>query len=278
MWKTNLKIVLVVLGTLGLYTTVAMSIPQVESEVPEELSFSGEVSATELVAAGQTLFEGAGGCTACHGLGTRAPTLLGAEGGEGPIGARCADRVEGEDCKTYLYQSMIDPGAYVVEGYNPIMPDMRRTLSETQIWAVVAYMQDQGGEVTVTAEDIESTYGEAEGAPGGGQAPPGGAPSGGAASGPATAAPGGTDPVALLENNTCLNCHTLDDRGIELGPTFNGIGARVDAEYIRRAILDPNADAAEGFEHLKGSMPPNFGEMFTASQLEAIVQYLAGRT
>lgn len=276
MWRTNLTIVMVVLGTLGLYTAVAMSIPQVESEVPEELSFSGEVSAGELVAAGEELFDGAGGCTACHGTGTRAPNLRAGEGDEGPIGARCGDRVPGEDCKVYLYQSMVEPAAHVVEGYAPIMPDASRTMSETQIWAMVAYLQDLGGEVTVTAEDIESTYGDAEGAPGGGEAPPSdaaGSPGGGGA----PAAEGGTDPVALMENNLCLNCHTMDGEGIDLGPSFDGIGSRLSESEIRASILDPNADAAEGFDHLVGAMPTNFGEIFSAAQLEAIVTHLAGR-
>ena len=271
MWKTNLKVVLVVVGTLAIYTAVAMSIPQVQSEVPEELSFSGDVSPAELVAAGQTLFEGAGGCTACHGTGTRAPNLRTAEEGVGTIGQRCADRVPGEDCKSYLYQSMVDPNAYVVEGFNPIMPDVRRTLSETQIWALVAYMQDQGGEVTVTAADIGSSSGAAGGAPGGGEAPAGG---GRAAASDGTVP---SDTVALLRDNICLNCHTMDGEGVDLGPTFDGIGSRLSAAEIRRSILEPNADAAEGYEDLLGAMPPTFGTQLSAAQLEAIVAYLARR-
>ncbi|HUP20800.1 MAG TPA: cytochrome c, partial [Gemmatimonadota bacterium] len=159
MWQTNLKVLLVVLGTLGLYTVVANAIPQVESEVPEELSFTGEVSIEELVTAGEDLYGGAGQCVSCHGLGTRAPNIVTDHAGEGPIGQRCGDRVPGEDCKTYLYRAMVEPGVYVVEGFQPIMPDMTRTLSETQVWAVIAYLQSLGGEVTVTAEDLESSYG-----------------------------------------------------------------------------------------------------------------------
>lgn len=280
MWKTNLKVLFVVLGTLGTYTLVASSIPQIESEVPEELTFGADVSAAELVAAGQELFEGAGGCTACHGLGTRAPNLISDEGGTGTIGQRCGSRVEGEDCQEYLWKSMVDPNAYVVEGYDPIMADQRRILSNNQIWAVIAYLQDQGGEVTVTAEDIAATADETAAANAG---PAGAAGAGGAAGGAGAAgggaggaAAGGTDPVALMENNLCFNCHVLGDRGIEVGPPLDGIGGRRDAAYIRRSILDPNAEAPEGYEELLGSMPPNFGEMFTAAQLEAIVQYLAG--
>jgi mono/diheme cytochrome c family protein len=272
MWQTNLKVLLVVLGTLGTFTFVANSIPQVASEVPEELSFTGEVDIGELVAAGQELYEGAGGCTACHGTGTRAPNLLTDHNGQGTIGQRCGGRVTGEDCKTYIHQSLVDPTAFVVEGFQPIMPDASRTMSDTQIWALVAYMESQGGEVTVTADDIQSTYGSAEGAPAGGSAAPG-ATTGGAPAG----APGGTDPVALLENNLCLNCHQMDERGTALGPSFNGMGGRVDADHIRRGILSPGAEAAQGFEPFLGVMPTTYGAQFSGEQLEAIVQFLAAR-
>jgi hypothetical protein len=49
---TNLKVLGVVLGTLAVYTWVANSIPQLESVVPEELSFGADVTEAELVAAG----------------------------------------------------------------------------------------------------------------------------------------------------------------------------------------------------------------------------------
>jgi mono/diheme cytochrome c family protein len=275
MWQTNLKIFLVVLGTLGTFTLVANSIPQVASEVPEELSFTGEFDAGQLVAAGQELFEGAGGCTACHGLGERAPNLLTDHAGQGTIGQRCGTRVSGMDCKAYIHQSLVEPTAFVVEGFQPIMPDASRTLSETQVWALVAYMESQGGEVTVTAADVESPGGGAEGAPAGGSAAPGATT--GAAAGAAPGAPGGMDPVALIENNLCLNCHQMDGRGTPLGPSFDGMGGRIDADRIRRGILNPAADVAQGFEALAGIMPPMFGQTFSAAQLEALVEFLAAR-
>ena len=102
MLAENLKIIGVVVGTIGVFTLLANSIPQVQSEVPQDLSFGADVSAAELTASGELLYGSAGGCTACHGLGTRAPNLLTADGSEGPIGARCDDRVPGESCKEYL--------------------------------------------------------------------------------------------------------------------------------------------------------------------------------
>lgn len=258
MWATNLKIVGVVLVTLGLYTLIANSIPQVESEVPQELAFGAEVSAAELSAAGEELYAGAGGCTACHGLGTRAPNLLSDSNGEGTIGARCGARVEGQDCKQYLYDSLVDPNAFVVAGFQPIMPDMRRTLSGPQIWALVAYLQSLGGEITVTGEDVAAAEGEAP-------------PSDGPAAAEVSAT---TDPKTLLTELQCLACHTLGGEGAQVGPSFDGIGSRLDADALRTAILDPAADAAPGFEQFLGVMPTNFGERMTAAQLEAVVTFL----
>jgi mono/diheme cytochrome c family protein len=267
MWATNLKILGVVLGTIALYTLLANAIPQVESEVPEELSFTGDVSAEQLIEAGDQLYNGAGGCTACHGLGTRAPNLLVAEGGLGPIGARCGARVQGEDCKTYLHRSLVDPHAHVVEGYQPIMPDMSKTLSDAQIWSLVAFLESQGGEVTVTAADLQAASPSGEGTSAGGGA------AGGAATGPSAT----MDPAQLIQEMQCIACHKLGTEGQEVGPHFDGMGSRLSPDEIRRAILDPAASISPGFEQFAGVMPTNFGSRLTAAQLEALVGFLSQR-
>jgi len=266
MWATNLKIGFVVIVTLGLYTAVANMIPQVQSEVPQELDLGAEVTSEQLVAAGEQVFQGAGGCTACHGLGTRAPDLLGV------AGSVCGERVEGQSCKEYLYESMVDPSAYVVEGFQPIMPDVSRTLPDDQIWATIAYLQSQGGQVTVTAEDFRGATGAGDAAGGAGGASDDGAGGGGAAG---ALEVGTDDPVGLLRSATCLACHQLAGEGAPIGPAFDDIGANLDAAYIRNSILYPNADTAAGFEQMAGTMPANFGDQLSASQLEAIVDFLA---
>lgn len=259
MWRTNLQVLLVVLGTIGVYTYIANTIPQVESDVPTELTFTGEVTAEQLVQAGDELYHGAGGCTTCHGLGTRAPHLVADEAGTGTIGARCGARVPGSDCKTYLHQSLVEPNAYVVEGYQPIMADMSRTLSPAQIWSLVAYLESLGGEVTVTAADIGDVDAPAPGI---------------AASAPTTAS---LEPLEILRANQCVVCHVLGGEGGPIGPAFDGIGARLDAEQIRRAILEPGAEITAGYESFAGVMPATFGTQLTASQLEALVTYLAAQ-
>lgn len=275
MFATNLKIALIVLGTLAAYTAVANMIPQIESEVPEALEFTGAVTAEQLVAAGEELFNGGGGCTACHGLGTRAPNLLADDGGSGTIGARCGARVADMSCKAYLHQSLVEPNAFVVSGYQPIMPAMNRTLSPAQLWSLVAYLESQGGTVTVTAADVQAAGPQ----PAAGQPAGAGAAASGPASAPgqAQAAGASLDPLAILRSNTCLACHQIAGEGAPIGPALDGIGARQDADYIRRAILEPNADTAAGYEAVAGTMPPTFGQQLSAAQLEALVQYLAGQ-
>jgi hypothetical protein len=125
MWKTNLKVLAVSLSVIVFYTVVAQMIPQLESEVPEELDLSAGVTPEVLVAAGEDLYNGAGACVACHGLGTRAPNLLTDHAGEGTIGQRCGIRTS-LDCKAYLYEALTEPNAHLVDGFTGIMPDARR--------------------------------------------------------------------------------------------------------------------------------------------------------
>lgn len=256
---TNLKILLTVIGTLAVYTLVANIIPQVRSAVPEEVVLTAETTPEELVAIGEELYAGVGGCTACHGLGTRAPDIVGV------AGSVCETRVEGMGCKEYLWESLTDPAAHIVEGFQPIMLDQSRLLGAGELWALVAYLQEQGGTVTVTADDFAAAL-EAGAGP---------------AAGPETGvgmAGGEVDPRQVIEANACIACHSLGGSGAQLAPAFETLAGR-DAEYIRRSILDPNAEIAEGFEAFAGTMPPTYGQLLSEAEIEALVEFLqAGAT
>jgi len=261
MWAINLRIFGVVLGTLALYTLIANKIPQVQSEVPHALTLGANVTPEQLVSAGDQLYHGAGGCTACHGLGTRAPNLLTDEKGQGPIGARCGKREAGKDCKAYLYESLTNPRAFVVPGYEPIMPEMGRILSPQQIWALVAFLESQGGTVDVKASDIPPA-----------NAP--GAPAAAATPGPGIAG-GSTDPLTIIRGAGCTGCHKIGGEGGAIGPDLTHVGSRLSPNLIRESILFPDAKVAKGFEKFKGIMPKTFGSQLTAAQLEALVQFLS---
>lgn len=261
MWGTNLRVLGVVLGTLAVYTAIANSIPQVQSEVPRALTLGADVTPEQLVAAGQEVYQGGGGCTACHGLGTRAPNLLTDERGTGPIGARCGQRESGKSCKQYLYEALAEPGAFVVAGYEPIMPVMTRQLSPQQVWALVAFLESQGGTVDVTASDIPAEIAT---------------PAGGAAANAAFAG-GSTEPQALIDAGGCLGCHMLDGKGGSVAPDLSRVGARRSAASLRGKLLDPRASVTPGYEQLAGVMPGTYGTMLNAAQLEALVRYLEAR-
>ena len=261
MWASNAKILGIVLGTLALYTLIANKIPQVQSEVPQALSLGANVTPEQLVAAGQKVYTGIGGCTTCHGLGERAPNLLTDEKGQGPIGARCGKREPGKTCKQYLYESLDNPTAYVVSGYQPIMPVMTKQLSPEQVWSVIAFLESQGGTVDVSASDIPT--------------PSTASPGGGSAGGGAAFAGGSTDPKTIIQAAGCLACHKLDGQGQVIAPDLTHVGSRRDAASIRKKILDPASSVTKGYEKLAGIMPKSFGTMMYAAQLEALVQYLA---
>jgi cytochrome c551/c552 len=123
----------------------------------------------------------------------------------------------------------------------------------------------------VTGADVKSTSSSAGGAAAG----PGGATAGAVGGGPAMTAT--TDPHELYKEKGCIGCHQLDGTGGTVGPSFDGIGRRRNAEYIRRSILFPNADTAKGFEKFAGTMPTTFGQQLSAAQLEALVQFLSSK-
>ncbi len=79
------------------------------------------------------------GCIACHSL-VEGQTLVGPSWYD--VGSHAATRVAGESAPFYLYQSIMEPNAHVVEGFTPdLMPKVYAdTLSTAQIADIVAYL------------------------------------------------------------------------------------------------------------------------------------------
>ncbi len=46
----------------------------------------------------------------------------------------------------------------------------------------------------------------------------------------------------------CVMCHQIDGNGADFGPDLKGFGSRQPAEVIAKALVDPSADIAHGFE------------------------------
>lgn len=88
---------------------------------------------------------------------------------------------------------------------------------------------------------------------------------------------------ALLQQYGCLGCHSLDGSP-GTGPTLEGIFGRkvtvitegqereitVDTDYLRRSILDPNADIVKGFQ----AIMPSFEGRVSEDELQTMIEFL----
>lgn len=240
-------------------------IPQIQPAPPpvQEVVDLSSMDMEQFLALGERLVAGKGTCTLCHNSLGRAPML-------DQLGAVMDERLSASasDSQTYLYDSLVEPSAYVVAGFGKAgsndtespMPNVATggiSLSEVELLAVVAHLQDLNGfEVTVEiptdagdaaeSEEVEEASGE-----------------------PREPI---TDVQELVMEHMCGACHFIGEDEGEVGPDLRHIGSTRDAAYIRRALLDPNADIAEGYE--ADMMPPGLGEVLYASELELLVTYL----
>jgi cytochrome c oxidase subunit 2 len=95
---------------------------------------------------------------------------------------------------------------------------------------------------------------------------------------------GSIDAKKLAQEKGCLGCHSLDGSP-GVGPSFKVIMGRntlvvtkgtermitVDEAYLRKSILDPQADVVKGFQPIM----PAFSDL-SKDELEALVEYLEG--
>ena len=257
---------LVTIGFFAAYSN--FGIPQIEPAPPpeQETLEMGDMTMADFVALGERIYNGKGTCTLCHtAVGGRAPLL-------DKVAAVAAERLtdprykgQATNAEEYLYESMVEPSAYVVAGFGKTgtgdtvspMPGMKAgatAQSENEITAIIAFLQTLSGvEVTVkiptdTAEESEQEMTEA------------------------ARSPLGT-PEQVIQEFACGMCHKVAGEEGEAGPDLNAIGAIRDREYLRRAILAPDTDIAPGFE--EGLMPPDYGGQLYAAELEMLVNYLA---
>ena len=77
---------------------------------------------------------------------------------------------------------------------------------------------------------------------------------------------------AVFQEAGCGGCHAFAPAGTsaQVGPPLDDLPA--DEEFVRRSIVDPDAEVAEGFQ--AGVMPGDYEERLSEEQLDALVQYL----
>ena len=261
MTAVYLKIVgFVVLITLFYGGIGNLWLTQTEEHPPPTLEIGVDTDTDTLIDMGRTVLGAKGGCLLCHKVSergnTRGPDLRG-------VGARAALRRPGLSAEEYLVESLVDPGAYVVEefaapGGETIMPVANQPpadLSPTELKALVAYLQSLGGEVTVeiTAQDVAAAAAKKE----------------------QPQAALDTRPGAdLVTKHGCIACHDVKGTIRLVGPPLTNVRERLSAAEIRQSILDPDAVVAEGFP--PGLMLKTFAETMPPEELDQIVIYLSG--
>lgn len=113
-----------------------------EEEISKDTSAEEETSAeavsTDNQSTGNLLVTK--GCGACHAV----TDLSGATGVLGPnldgIGSRASSRQQGLSAEDYIRESIESPAAFVVEGFDPIMPELRSTLTDSEFEQLVSYL------------------------------------------------------------------------------------------------------------------------------------------
>ncbi|MFQ5626567.1 MAG: c-type cytochrome [Methyloligellaceae bacterium] len=270
--KKFLSVVAFSLLTIGFFTWYSnFGIPEIiPAPPPKEVKLDlGSMTMEQFIALGEKLFTGKGTCALCHNpVGGRAPLL---DNFGDVLKKRLAEKSyagKAKDIESYLYESMVEPSAYVVAGFgkkgsnNKIspMPDVSKGsigLNDAEIKSVIAYLQNLNGiEVTVKV-------------PKGAKAKPPVA---------AQASEGPREPFKtveeLFEEFQCRVCHKVAGEGGDVGPDLTHVGSKRDKDFLRRSILDPNAEITKGYE--PDNMPPEIGEQLYAKELEIVVNYLAG--
>ncbi len=230
-----LQLAVLTVALTGFYMMVGQAVPQKEVQPPEVIEIAENVSTEQMVEIGKTIYEGKGICFTCHANTSRYPDLQG-------IATRAATRKPGFSAIDYLAESLYEPGAYIVEGFSPGMPEVNKPpigLTDPEILSVIAYLQTLGGEATVTM-DTPTAY------TGGGDAPAG-----------ETATAGGS----VLDVHGCSRCHDAEQPTDPPSPSLVGVGSRLTADQLLQKLYYHEGD--DGLDQV------------TMMELESMVQYLS---
>ena len=152
------RVVGFVIIMLGIFSLIALGVPQMASLPPaiESFDIASVKTPEDLASIGQKIFFSKGQCALCHSIGpsesARCPDLKG-------IGAKLAPE--------FIYESLTQPQAYIYldfrheglpEEYPAQMPYINKNpiaLSKQEIYSVIAFLQKMSGEpISVKVEDI----------------------------------------------------------------------------------------------------------------------------
>ncbi|GJQ58309.1 MAG: hypothetical protein D8M57_05725 [Candidatus Scalindua sp. AMX11] len=193
--------------------------------------------------AGEEIYWGEGQCSTCHSIGTSGSATRGPN--QEGLAARAEERAKERGLTSgleYLIESIVNPGEYVVDGFDNIMPkvyDAPILLDREQIMAVISYLQTLGGEADIVAiNKLKDKIPEASKKKVEPWVPP------------IVVDASVGEQIFFDEKRevTCSKCHTVNGKGAKVGPDLTGIGAVQTPQYLIESILQPSQVIIKGFE------------------------------
>ncbi|HSM09307.1 MAG TPA: hypothetical protein VLA33_09855 [Gemmatimonadota bacterium] len=204
---------------------------------------------------GELIFWGSGKCHTCHAVGTRGRSVRGPDLGVASDGEammtraarraaeRSAARGREMSATDYLVEALVDPGAYVVEGFKDEMPAIHEPpiqLDPDELRSVVLYLQTLGDAPDPAAIELPSEVLRAS-----------------------RAAPVVTPWQPYLEGEPergralffdpdgparCAGCHRVGDEGGDIGPELTAVAGTRTLPSIVESLLQPAASIPAGYE------------------------------
>jgi hypothetical protein len=153
MKKGVLKLAIIVIGLNLIFLYIGLEfLPQSESKPPKVIKIEEGISREDLIRVGEEIVFGKGQCMVCHPAkpesGMRAPAMS-------TVGADMEKEAKsrGITLEEQVFEALVNPSKYIVKGYEDIMSAVQvppSSLTDGEIIAVAAYLQSQGGKVTVS--------------------------------------------------------------------------------------------------------------------------------
>ncbi len=210
-------------------------------------------------------------CANCHSA-TSEKELIGP--GLLNIKHRAAQRSPEQSPAEYIYQSIVDTKAYVVEGYDAeLMPaNWAEIYSDLEIFDIVAFLMTLEGRSDIDDPDPAAETSSVDMSVYGEIALPDGAD-----------AERGAELFAELQSAAgfaCAGCHFTDSELRLIGPGLQNVGARAETrvdgqsavEYLFHAIVNPADYLVPNYD--AGVEPDNYAQIFSEAELYDLIAYL----
>src|SRR5262249_23658175 len=110
---------------------------EANSAVPPDMQKEIDALPKGVAANGKTVFN-TQACHTCHVDNPIGPAMP----GDPPVAQRAATRRPGYSATAYIYESIVSPSAFLVRGFNDLMPkDWKKKLKPQEIADLIAYVE-----------------------------------------------------------------------------------------------------------------------------------------